>query len=307
MKAHVPPGPLGRRAVGAAGLALACGLAAAGCASAKAATLDSSVGKLSPAAVAGTNATGTSPAPSSLARPRPASTPGPLIPATTVPTVTVPTGSVADSCPSGVATVTVAGQSTVSGTPDEVSLDLSVQTESRSAATAMSQNATISSALVRKLKSDGIPASQLQTSQYSVQPVYNNSGSVITGYQVVNSVTVTLYDVTKTGHIIDDAGRVAGNAIQVGGINFSLRSETKLLGEARADAVRQAAQQAALMAAAAGSKLGPVCSLTDNSSENVVTNTPVPYGAASKAAATPVEAGTLQVTANVTAVYQLVS
>ena len=136
-----------------------------------------------------------------------------------------------------------------------------------------------------------MPEADLQTSGLTVQPVYTGPKQLITSYQVMNNVTVTLYDLAEAGKIIDDAASAAGNAIVVNSIAFSVKDDTALLGQARAAAVRQAMGQAQVMAAAAGMSLGHLCSLVDNSSEPP----PVTFasGAPGKATApsTPVATG----------------
>lgn len=208
------------------------------------------------------------------------------------------------TCPSGTPTVTVGGQATVNGTPDQVTLSLGVQTQAVTASAAMADNAARAAELVGRLEKEGVAKARIQTSSFSVQPQYN-SRSVITGYQVTNSLTITLDDVAAAGRVIDQSAAVAGNAIRVNGITFSFRSENKLIGEAREAAVRQAAQQAQLMATAAGSGLGALCSLRDTSSLSQPGQVEPMVGFAASATQTPLEAGTLQVTASVTAVYQL--
>jgi len=208
-------------------------------------------------------------------------------------------------CGTGTPTLTIQGNGSATAAPDEAMIGLGVQTQAATAAAAMSTNSIRANALVVKLEADGVAQSDLQTSNLSVQPNYNNNGTVITGYQVSNDITVTLHNVAGAGKIIDDAASVAGNAIRVEGITFAVPDQESLMAQARAAAVRQAASQAQVMAAAAGLVLGPLCSLQDNSS----ITPPQPLFAsgapAAMATTTPVETGSLQVTANITAVYEL--
>jgi uncharacterized protein YggE len=210
-------------------------------------------------------------------------------------------------CPTNASTVTVQGYGSAEAQPNELTISLGVQTQSSTAAVALSTNSAKANALIAKLEADALPEQDLQTSGLTVQPVYTGPKQLITSYQVVDNVTVTLYDLAEAGKIIDDAASAAGNAIVVNSIAFSVKDDTALLGQARAAAVRQATGQAQVMAAAAGMSLGHLCSLVDNSSEP----SPVSFasGAPGKATApsTPVQPGEEQVTANVTAVYELVA
>jgi uncharacterized protein YggE len=211
----------------------------------------------------------------------------------------------ATKCQSGTPTVTVQGNASAEGAPDQATIALGVQTQAATAAAAMNANAAKANALVARIEADGVAKADLQTSGLSVQPNYNANGTVITSYQVTNSLTVTLNNLSIVGTVIDDAGKAAGNAVRVDSIAFAVQNETALLGKARAAAVEQAAGQAAILASSAGMVLGPLCSLTDNSSPPGPS--PVYSGSEpeSAAASTPIEAGTFQVTANVTVVYQL--
>lgn len=214
----------------------------------------------------------------------------------------------ANVCPTNASTVTVQGYGSAEAKPDELTISLGVQTQASTAAAALSSNSVKANALISKLEADGLPEQDLQTSGLTVQPVYTGPKQLITSYQVMNTVTVTLYDLAEAGKIIDDAANAAGNAIVVNDIAFSVKDDTALLGQARAAAVRQAMGQAQLMAAAAGLSLGHLCSLVDNSSQPP---SPVTFasGVPGKATApsTPVQPGEEQVTANVTAVYELVA
>jgi uncharacterized protein YggE len=209
-------------------------------------------------------------------------------------------------CPATASTVTVQGYGTATGQPDELTISLGVQTQAPTASAALDNNSAKANALISVLEADGIDKQDLQTSDLSVQPVYTGPKQLITGYQVMDTVTVTLYDLASAGKVIDDAAHAAGNAIVVNDIAFSVKDDSALLGQARAAAVRQASGQAQMMASAAGMSLGHLCSLVDN------TSPPQPVtldsGAPTKAAApTPIEPGQEQVTANVTAVYELVA
>jgi uncharacterized protein YggE len=211
-------------------------------------------------------------------------------------------------CQPGMPMVTVQGFGSATGRPDQLTISLEVQTNAPTARASMAANAAKASAVVSKLEADGVTADDLQTSGLSVQPNYNSSGTVITGYQVTNGITVTVNfagSAARAGTLIDDAASVAGNAVRVNGISFSLIDQSALLAAARTGAVKQAAAQAETLAKASGMLLGPLCSLHDNTQQS---QPPVPFAMAAAAAApatTPVEAGTLQVSANVTAVYQL--
>ncbi len=208
-------------------------------------------------------------------------------------------------CPAGTTTVTVDGYATAQAPPNEITISLGVQTQSTKANVALTNNSTKANAVVAKLISDGVAKDDIQTSNLSIQPVYSGPKQVLTGYQVNDTLTVTLLNLNTAGSIIDDAAQIAGNSILVNNISFSLQNDGTILAEARAAAVRQAVAQAHAMASAAGMVLGTLCSLVDNTSQPQPNSVGSPEPLAAKASSTPVEAGEESVTADVTAVYAL--
>jgi uncharacterized protein YggE len=215
-------------------------------------------------------------------------------------------GAGGSGCPSGTATVTAHGHGTTQGPPDLLTVSLGVQTSASSAREALTANSSAANGLIAQLHKDGVADADLQTSGLSIQPTYNKT--VITGYQVTNTVTAQLHNIAGAGALIDDASQAAGNAIQVNSIAFSIQDDSALTASAKQAAVRQARSQAQAMATGAGMDLGRLCSLSDNSAQ-----VPQPIfgqlaaggGGTAGVAAPPIETGAQKVTADVTAVYRL--
>lgn len=210
------------------------------------------------------------------------------------------------ACSKGASTLSVQGTGTASATPDQMTLTVDVHTQAGSAQAALAKNAAKTQALIFAIEHKGVPSKDLQTSGISVQPTYDNSGN-ITGYQVDDTVTITVDGLAKAGSIIDASVAAAGNSAQVQGVTFSVQHQDVALALARAAAVRQAAGLATQMAGADGLVLGPLCSLQDQSSAP----SPPPemlFGAthaAPAATTTPVQPGTQQFQAQVSATYEL--
>ena len=87
----------------------------------------------------------------------------------------------------------------------------------------------------------------------------------LTGYQATETITATLRKASTEGTAIDDVVNATGDAAQVNSLTFSFGNPAVVQDKARMAAVHQAVAHAEAMAAAAGRRLGPVCSLTDNS------------------------------------------
>jgi len=154
--------------------------------------------------------------------------------------------------------------------------------------------------LLLALKAAGIDAIDIRTSRLSLQPqnAPNRAGSpAITGYRASNHVTVRLHDVAKVASTIDML--VGAGANDIGGISFMVSQASKLLDDARTQAVADARRKAEIYAKAAGVTLGAPLSISEEGAPG-----PMPFRkmAGGLAAATPVAQGeeTLSVTVNVT-------
>ncbi|MGH3822086.1 MAG: SIMPL domain-containing protein [Pseudonocardiaceae bacterium] len=199
--------------------------------------------------------------------------------------------------------ITSRGLGTVTRTPDTVTVVIGVQTRDQSAKGALDANSAKATALINVLKSKGVAAADLRTSQLSVNPTQDPATGRITGYEVSNQVTATLHDIGAAGGLIDAAGEAAGDAVRIQQLSFSIDDDSAARAQARADAVRQAQAHAQQMADAAGVRLGGISSITE-----VPVNPPSPFGrdaAPVAGAAVPVEPGTQELTVMVEVVYAI--
>ena len=203
------------------------------------------------------------------------------------------------------ATLTVTGMATVETAPDLATLSLGVTTSGATAAAAMSANSDAVASVIARLKSAGVADRDIQTSNLSLNPnwVTNATGtaSEIQGYVATNLLTIRIRALATTGAVLDAA--ISDGANSLNGLAFGLQNPRPAEDEARRQAVADALARATLLAGAAGTKLGTILSITDGAAAP-----PVPgpmYRMAEDAAAVPVEAGSLGITASVTLVFQI--
>ena len=175
------------------------------------------------------------------------------------------TGADAPDATSDARTITVYGTGQVRGTPDVMELTIGVDTRARTAAQALHRNSELANNVLGVLRSAGVDGSDLQTSDLSVSPVYDDNGSAVIAYAVTNTVNARIKDLDTAGDIVDAATKVAGDEIVVNGLYFSFDDNTKLVAQARTDAVKRARAQAEQLAAAAGVELGDLQSITESS------------------------------------------
>ncbi len=205
--------------------------------------------------------------------------------------------ALADSLPPA---ISVSGEASVAVPPDLAEVEAGVTSDAKTARVASETNNAAMGRLLLALKAAGIDARDIQTSRLSLQPQNGPNRTeppAIVGYRASNRVTVRLRDVTKVAGTIDML--VGAGATDIGGINFMVSQASKLLDDARTEAVADARRKAEIYAKAAGVALGAPLSISEQGSPG-----PMPFRKmmGGMAAATPVAQGeeTLSVTVNVT-------
>ena len=201
-------------------------------------------------------------------------------------------------------TITARGLGTVTGVPDVLTIAIGVETRAEQAADALADNNGRTQAVIDLLKAEGVAEADLQTADLSIFPTYTSNGTRITGYQVTNSLRVTLRDLDRSGQIIDAAAGAAGDAVRIRGLTLSIDDTSDLYAAARADAVRRAKAQAEQLAEAAGVALGSVRTITEAPLQGPGYEEQLGY-AADAAGGAPVQAGTQDLTLTVTVVYDI--
>jgi len=204
-------------------------------------------------------------------------------------------------------TINVSGQARVSVAPDFATINLGVITEDKDAKAAQQANAAAMEKVIASVKASGVKDSDIQTVDYSINPKYDynkeTGESSIVGYSVRNSVNVTVRDLKKAGSIIDAATRSGVNISS--SITFGLSNYEEAYNEALKNAVLAAKKKANTIAEALGVKLIEPVSINEGYGYSPLSNY-VTYDmkAAGSAAQTPVQAGSIEITANVSIVYE---
>ncbi len=160
---------------------------------------------------------------------------------------------------------------------------------------ALDANNEAMAAVIAAMKAAGVADRDLQTAGIQIQPRYNytnkpdgSQDAELVAYQVINTLSVRVRDIAKTGEVLDKAVSLGVN--QGGGITFTNEKPEGVITEARKLAVADAIAKAKVLAEAAGVKVGKVLEITDQS----YAPPPMPMQAKSfdrAAGAAPVEAG----------------
>jgi uncharacterized protein YggE len=202
-------------------------------------------------------------------------------------------------------TISVAGTGTVTIVPDVADLHVGVVVQRASVKEARADAATAMDGVVKALRAAGVAERDIRTTTLSLQPVYdyntNGKAPKITGYEMRNGVVATVRDLEKLADAVD--GALAAGGTTLDGITFRVDDPSGAENQARTQAMEQARAKADALAKAAGVSIIGVASISEQSSP---TPWPVPYAGALRAAdeaATPILAGTSDVTVSVSVVY----
>ncbi len=210
------------------------------------------------------------------------------------------------TAPASTKSINVHGVGTASETPDKATLTIGIETDAPTAQVAMRDNNTKATELIKLLKVNGVADKNVQTSQLSVNPRYDEKGTKIVGYQVSNLVTVTVTELAKVGPVIDAAAGAAGDSLRLQNLSFGLSDDSAAMKAARIKAVENAKAQAEQLATAAGVKVGALRIINSSS----IVNAPVLYqferGKVADAGV-PIAPGSADVTAEVDLVFELVA
>ena len=163
------------------------------------------------------------------------------------------------------AVISVTGEAHISVPPDLVQINAGVTSEAKTAREASDANNAAIGKVLLALKSTSIDEKDYQTSRLSLQPQYSvakqGAPAAVIGYRASNRVSIRLREVTKLAGVIDTL--VGAGATEIGGINFMVSQASKLLDDAREQAMADARRKAEIYAKAAGVTLGLPLSISE--------------------------------------------
>jgi len=205
-------------------------------------------------------------------------------------------------------TISVNGVGRVKVVPDVADVQLGVIFQADSAKEAADLAANAMAAVVEALLEAGIAEADIQTTQLSLNPVYDwdDNPPQIEGWEASNMVNVTVRDVDAVGDIVDAA--TSAGATSIGGISFRVDDPADSEAQARSAAVADAEARATQLATDAGVSIIGVNSITE-----ISFNPPEPFfmersfdeAAGDAAATTPVLPGQVEVSVSVTIEYEI--
>jgi uncharacterized protein YggE len=233
---------------------------------------------------------------------------------------------------SGVAatnTISVDGQGEVFAVPDTATFDFTVDETAKDVATAQASATTKSNAVIDYLKGQGIADTDIQTTDYNVNPQYSYQQGVcappaplpgggvqpsyctsgkqtITGYEVSQTVSVKVHDTSKAGALLSGVG--SKGVSNVSGLSLTVSNQDALTIQARDKAIQDAKAKAEVLAGSLGVQLVRIVGYSENGNSPVYYAKAMSAGAAMDSTAAPapqIPTGQNKITSNVSVTYEI--
>ena len=205
--------------------------------------------------------------------------------------------------------VEVAGIGSAVGIPDIAVLSLGVSVTADTVSEARNTAADTAQKVVDALMANTVAAEDISTVRFTIHPDYDYSQgeSRFRGYNVVNSLRVTVREITAVGDVIDASIAAGGDNIVFNNLDFAFSETGALETEARENAVRDMSEKAAQLARFAGRELGELKKISENMGGGAQFDgyDSRSFGSALESADTPISAGQDAITVLVYGVYEL--
>lgn len=172
-------------------------------------------------------------------------------------------------------TITVQGSGQATLPPDVARVSFTVQNTAAAVADAQSATTKQANAAIAYVAGQGIAEKDVKTLSYNISPQYSypgpcprigvcpSSAPKITGYQVSETIQVTMRDLTAVGTMLGGLGKLEVQNVQ--GPAFALDDSTAGYAAARADAIAKARTQAMLLGEQLGVRIGKIVNFSESS------------------------------------------
>ena len=220
--------------------------------------------------------------------------------------LSVPAVAAEPACPRH---VSVTGHASAAQPPDFAEIAVGVEAKGATAPTALDAASKAVAGLSALAREAGIATADIGTAAVTLRPATRSvarPGGMTEepdGYAASNVVRLRLAEMGRLGDLVRRMVETGANRID--GITFGLRDPDAVFAGLQAAAARDARTRAAALAEAVGAKLGPPCTLTASGGEPAPPMMRAMAAPAARGRPVPVEAGTIDTQASVTAVFAL--
>ncbi len=218
---------------------------------------------------------------------------------------------------------TVSGQGKVYAKPDVALLNLGVKVDGNTVADVTKSGNDKMNAVVAAIKKMGVDDKDIQTTNYNLSPVYENtivpmtysammpnipvkSSSNLKGYSLEQDVQVKIRDFDKIGQIMSQATSIGANLIS--DLQFTIDNPEQFREQARAKAIAEAQENARNLAKESGIGLGKLINIYENYNPYPIYNKAMGMGGAvadSAPAAPTIQPGQQEIDVTINLTYQV--
>ncbi|MGH1571401.1 SIMPL domain-containing protein [Methylobacterium sp. P31] len=205
--------------------------------------------------------------------------------------------------------ISVVGRATETRAPDFAEVNVGIEARGASPAAALDAASKAVSGISAQARALSVPPADIGTAAVTLQaatrPVVRPGGGTTEepdGYRAGNLVTVRLADMDRLGDLLRQALDSGANRIDA--VSFGLRDPDKAESALQVAAARDARARAEALAEALGTRLGPLCTLsTQGGAPFPAANRALAAPMAAKVRRVPIEAGTIQMSTEVSATF----
>ena len=207
--------------------------------------------------------------------------------------------------------ITVQGHGVVKSKPDIARITLGVMT-GRQATAIIAMNILTQkfNAVLASVKQQGVKDSDINTTNLSINPVYDWSDGKqsLLGFEASENIEVKIRDLSKIGDVLAKSAIEGVN--QAGNIQFTIDNPDQLQIAAQKEAIKNARSKARELASSLGANLGKVKTFSNSSGSYepapmFKNGAPLGVGAMDVASAPQVPVGTQDITSDVSIVYEI--
>ncbi|SFI38270.1 SIMPL domain-containing protein [Methylobacterium brachiatum] len=207
--------------------------------------------------------------------------------------------------------ISVVGRAAETRAPDFAEITVGIEARGATPAAALDAASKAVAGISAQARALGVPPADIGTAAVTLQAgsrSVTRPGGAVTeepdGYRAGNRVTVRLADMDRLGDLLRQA--LDSGANRIDGVSFGLRDPDTAESALQVAAARDARSRAEALAEAVGAKLGPLCTLGNAGA--AVPPPPVYSRAlaapmAAKGRRVPIEAGTIQLSSEVSASF----
>ena len=160
--------------------------------------------------------------------------------------------------------ISVVGTAEVNVPPDQVILNLGVESRDKALAAAKADNDSRIKKVIALARDSGVDPKDIMTSSVQMQPQYSDEKTPrLIGYEVSQTIALTVKDLSKYETLMTQLLDAGVN--RVDSVNFGLASDRKYRDEARAKAIRAAKEKAVAMATELGQAVGRPWAVSEES------------------------------------------